>query len=166
MRNDAGLLPLTGEPKRVLVTGWGASSTEALAGRIAVRGPDVGALPTGATPTVSDIAAAVGAAKGVDLVIVLTNALSAHPEQQELLREMVAAGVPVVAVAVRNPYDVAYAESETTWLATYSYTPVALESLSRVLFGEVRPEGKLPVNIPFADDPTMTRYPFGYGLSW
>ena len=84
VRNDAGLLPLTGEPKRVLVTGWDASSTEALAGRIAVRGPDVGALPTGATPTVSDIAAAVGAAKGVDLVIVLTNALSAHPEQQNL----------------------------------------------------------------------------------
>ena len=99
-------------------------------------------------------------------MIVLTNALSGHPEQQELLREMVAAGAPVVAVAVRNPYDVAYVESETTWLATYSSTPVALESLSRVLFGEVRPEGKLPVNIPFADDPTMTRYPFGYGLSW
>ena len=166
VRNDAGLLPLTGEPKRVLVTGWGDSSTQVLAERIAVRGPDVGALPTGATPTVSDIAAAVGASKGVDLVIVLTNALSAHPEQQELLREMVAAGVPVVAVAVRNPYDVAYVESETTWLATYSYTPVALESLSRVLFGEVRPRGKLPVNIPFADDPTMTRFPFGYGLSW
>src|SRR5437870_5891452 len=166
VRNDAGLLPLTGQPKRVLVTGWGDSSTQALAERIAVRGPDVGALPTGATPTVSDIAAAVGAAKGVDLVIVLTNALSAHPEQQELLREMVAAGVPVVAVAVRNPYDVDFVESETTWLATYSYTPVALESLSRVLFGEVRPQGKLPVNIPFADDPTMTRYPFGYGLSW
>ena len=73
---------------------------------------------------------------------------------------------PVVAVAVRNPYDVAYVETETTWLATYSSTPVALESLSRVLFGEVRPRGKLPVNIPFAEDPTMTRYPFGYGLSW
>jgi len=52
------------------------------------------------------------------------------------------------------------------WLATYSYAPVAPESLARVSFGEVCPQGKLPVDLPSANDPNSTRYPFGHGLSW
>ena len=38
--------------------------------------------------------------------------------------------------------------------------------LARVLFGEVGPAGKLPVDVPDANEPAKIRYPFGHGLSW
>jgi hypothetical protein len=42
--------------------------------------------------------------------------------------------------------------------------PSGLESLVRVLFGEVKPSGRTPVTIPLADQPGTTLYPFGTGL--
>jgi len=69
-------------------------------------------------------------------------------------------------VAVRNPYDVAHLGDAPTYVATYSYSPVALTSLARVLTGEVSPSGRLPVDIPMADDPEQVLYPFGHGLTW
>jgi beta-N-acetylhexosaminidase len=51
-----------------------------------------------------------------------------------------------------------------TYFATYSSLPVAMESLTRVLFGEIEPQGRLPVMIPTAMDPAAELYPFGHGL--
>jgi len=53
-----------------------------------------------------------------------------------------------------------------TYLATYSYSPVAIESAVRVITGEVAPTGKLPVDIPVAGDPSTALYPFGFGITW
>ena len=54
----------------------------------------------------------------------------------------------MVVVAVRDPYDIAYFTDAPTYLATYSTTAISMESLARVLFGEVQPAGKLPVDDP------------------
>ncbi len=51
-------------------------------------------------------------------------------------------------------------------LATYGFRAVSMEALSRVLFGEVNPSGRLPVSIPAANDPKNILYPYGYGLSY
>jgi beta-N-acetylhexosaminidase len=168
LRNDAGLLPLRQAPHSVLVTGWGVTTTRVLAERIAARGPTTTALATGLDPTDDDIARAVATASDRNLVVVLTNQLWAPGwgQQRKLLDQLAATSTPVVAVAVRDAYDAAYAESVSTWLATYSNAAVSMESLSRVLFGEVSPAGKLPVSVPAADAPVTTRYPFGYGLTW
>lgn len=155
VRNDAGLLPLAARPTAPLVTGWGETTTRTLSGLLGGT-----ALPTGATPTQAQVAAAVQAAADADLVVVLTNALSRQPAQQTLLTALLATGKPVVAVAVQNPYDVAHTAAPT-WLATYSYSAVAMESLARVITGAVRPHGRLPVAVP-----GPTPYPFGHGLGW
>ena len=68
-------------------------------------------------------------------------------------------------VAVRDPYDIAYFTDAPTYLATYSTTAISVESLARVLFGEVQPAGLLPVAIPAAGDPGTALYPFGHGLT-
>jgi beta-N-acetylhexosaminidase len=41
-----------------------------------------------------------------------------------------------------------------------------MESLSRVLFGEVNPSGKLPVSIPVAGNPKKILFPYGHGLRY
>ena len=61
--------------------------------------------------------------------------------QQRLVKALVATGTPVVVVAVRDPYDIAYLPGVRTYLATYSYSPVAIEAAARVITGEVAPDG-------------------------
>ncbi|MBA3290796.1 MAG: glycoside hydrolase family 3 C-terminal domain-containing protein, partial [Actinobacteria bacterium] len=86
--------------------------------------------------------------------------------QQELVRDLLATGTPVIVLAVRDPYDIAYFTDAPTYVATYSYSPVSLRATTRVLFGEVNPTGRLPVAIPTADDPDTELYPYGHGLSY
>nr|WP_162470747.1 glycoside hydrolase family 3 protein [Saccharothrix deserti] len=155
VRNDAGVLPLAAKPTSALVTGWGETTSRTLAAALGGT-----ALPTGTAPTEAQITAAVQAAANADLVVVLTNALSRQPAQQTLLTRLLATGKPVVAVAAQNPYDVAHTAAPT-WLATYSYGAVSMQSLARVITGEVTPVGKLPVAVP-----GPTPYPFGHGVGW
>ena len=51
-------------------------------------------------------------------------------------------------VAVRDPYDINLFPQVRAYVATYSYTAAALDSMVRVLFGELDPSGRLPVTIP------------------
>ena len=86
--------------------------------------------------------------------------------QQRLVKALVATGTPVVVVAVRDPYDIAYLPGVRTYLATYSYSPVAIEAAARVITGEVGPTGTLPVDVPVAGAPSQVLFPFGSGLTW
>jgi beta-N-acetylhexosaminidase len=170
LRNDAGLLPLRSAPATVLVTGVGdtrlpASSPTWLAGRITARGSAAIALPTGANPGQDVVTQAVTVSAGADLIVVLTNNLGGRAEQRALLRRLLATGKPVVAVASQVPYDAAVVEAPT-WIASYTWRAVSMESLARVLFGEVSPRGRLPVDIPAGGDLPTVRHPFGTGLSW
>ncbi|ATE52089.1 glycoside hydrolase family 3 protein [Actinosynnema pretiosum] len=160
VRDDAGVVRAGRLPGSVLVTGWGEATTAALAERLRARGATTQVVVTGSAPNEQQIAGAVSSAGGVGAVVVLTNALSRQPAQRALVDRLVASGKPVVAVAVQNPYDVGHSNAQA-WLATYSYGAVAMESVARVLSGEVRPGGRLPVDVP---EPVA--YPLGHGLSW
>lgn len=172
LRNDEGALPLASAAGSVLVTGWGVATTAAMGQAMERRGSTVGVRQTGARPTAAGIAAAVADARGRDVVVVLTqkawDSAVTDPEgrQQRLVRELVATGTPVVHIAVRDPYDVAYMPEVATSLATYSYTAVSMESAAKVIHGEITPTGTLPVDVPVADQPDNVLYPFGYGKSW
>ncbi len=168
LRDDAGQLPLAENPGRMFVTGQGERATATLAEKIRQRGPEASALATGSSPTPERIQRAVERAKKHDVTVVLTNAAwrEDHASQRDLLRALRDAGVRVVAVAVRDPYDAAYVDQVRTWLSTYSSEAVSMESLTRVLFGENAPTGKLPVPVPDPDHPGTNLYPFGHGLTW
>jgi beta-N-acetylhexosaminidase len=176
VRNDAGVLPLSADPRRVLVTGWGVTTTQTLGATIVRRGQTVTILETGATPAQTRIDEAVAQAANNDLVVVSTmNASSVDlatgqptasaAAQQALVRALRATGKPVVVAGMRNPYDISAFGDAPTYLATYGYTAGSIESLTRVLYGEVNPTGKLPVTIPRADG-SGALYPFGHGLSY
>ncbi|NDU76626.1 glycoside hydrolase family 3 protein [Actinomadura sp. DSM 109109] len=174
VRNGDGVLPLRPGARRVLVTGWGVSTTASLGTEIARRGATTTIRQTGLSPGPAQIDEAVAAARDQDLVVAVTNrAWDVKPEpghngpgQADLVKALVATGRPVVAVAVRDPYDIAWFPEATTYLATYSYTAEALRSAARVLFGELDPRGRLPVDIPARDEPGTVLYPFGHGLGY
>lgn len=164
--ND-GALPLAEPEGDALVTGWGASTTAVLAEEFAARGWTAEALATGAAPNETDIAAAVEAAAGRDLVVVATNGVADDPAQADLVAALHEAGAPVVAIAVRDPYDVAHhLEDTAAALATYSYAEGGLRSVVGVIFGELAPRGRLPVDIPSAEDPGTALFGFGHGLAY
>ncbi|MFD5825333.1 glycoside hydrolase family 3 N-terminal domain-containing protein [Lentzea sp. NPDC060358] len=153
VRNDEQALPLNATAP--LVVGTGDAQVAALATRI--KGAKV---VTATSPTPAQVQQAVAAAANADKIVVLTNNASTRPAQVDLVNQLVATGKPVVAVATANPYDVAYGNAKT-WLATYSTTTVSMEALARILLGEAKPQGKLPVDVP-----GPTPYPFGHGVTW
>lgn len=165
LKDEADVLPLSeDEALDVLVTGWGVSTVSALGEAIGARGQNVVTLQTGQEPTQAMIDAAVMAAQDSDLVVVSSMRAGQRPTQVQLVEALRATGKPVIVTAVRDPYDIAYMTEVETYFATYSSLPVAMESLTRVLFGEIEPQGRLPVMIPTAMDPAAELYPFGHGL--
>ncbi|MFD0690065.1 glycoside hydrolase family 3 protein [Actinomadura fibrosa] len=174
VRNDAGVLPLRPGARNVLVTGWGVTTTATLAAEIAKRGATTTVRETGLSPAQARIDQAVAAAREQDLVVAVTNRAwdvqteppHQGPGQANLVKALVATGKPVVVIAARDPYDIAYFTEARTYLATYSYTAEALRSAVKVLFGELNPRGRLPVAIPASDEPGTALYPFGHGLGY
>ncbi|GAA2454084.1 glycoside hydrolase family 3 protein [Actinomadura vinacea] len=173
VKNGANLLPLAPGARKVLVAGWGAAPTAALGGEIAARGATATVRETGLSPGQAQIDRAVAAARESDLVVAVTNRAwdvepeSGHngPGQMNLVKALIATGKPVVVIAARDPYDIAYFTEANTFLATYSYTAEALRAVAKVLFGEIDPAGRLPVTIPVRDQ-TAALYPFGHGLGY
>ncbi|WP_262849543.1 glycoside hydrolase family 3 protein [Mumia quercus] len=176
VKNEDGVLPLASGPRRVLVAGWGVATTQAIANAFGSRGATTRVLESGTTPSAAAIANAVTAAQSSDVVVVSTNnAYALNPDtggptaaavaQTALVRALIATGKPVVVAAVRNPYDVASFPEAPTVLDTYGYTVHQMESLVRVMYGEVNPSGRLPVSIPRADG-SGELFPFGHGLGY
>ncbi|MFK4146326.1 glycoside hydrolase family 3 protein [Streptomyces sp. NPDC004065] len=173
--NEGRLLPLSRRThRRLLVVGADPASpsgttgppTGVLAAALTEQGFTATALSTGITPTAAAIDQAVAAAADADAVVVATYNVTAGSPQRTLVQRLVATGKPVVAIAVRNPYDVAQLPFAPAVLATYSWTDVELRAAARVVAGRVRPRGRLPVPVRRADDPAAQLYPIGYGLSY
>lgn len=171
------LLPLSRRSHRdLLVVGADPASpsgttgppTSTLANAFGELGFTARALSTGTAPNQAKIAEAVAAAEGRDAVVVATYNVTATSSQRTLVTALVATGVPVVTVAVRNPYDVAHLTGTgvAASLAAYSWTDVELRAAARVIAGHADPEGTLPVPVQRADDPAQVLYPVGHGLSY
>ncbi|POX56135.1 beta-N-acetylhexosaminidase [Streptomyces sp. Ru71] len=173
--NEGHLLPLNRrEHKKVLVVGADPASpsgttgppTRVLAAALTELGFTATALSTGTAPSAATIDRAVAAAADADAVVVGTYNVTASSSQRTLVRRLLETGRPVVAVAVRNPYDVAQLPDVRAYLASYSWTDVELRAAARVIAGRVDPRGTLPVPVMRADDPAQVLYPIGHGLSY
>lgn len=164
-----GTLPLDAAAgQSVFVTGWGAATTQTIADKMSERGATTTVLETGTRPSDAQIEAAVAQAEVHDVTVVTSFRAwtDGFSQQRELVRRLTETGKPVVAVSVRDAYDVGYYPDVPSYVVTYSWNGVSLESLVRVLYGEVNPTGKLPVTIPSATDPDTALYPFGHGLGY
>jgi beta-N-acetylhexosaminidase len=161
--DDADLVPLPSGS--TLVTGFGATGVPLLSQKLTARGHRAAGFVTGSTPTEATIADAVARAAAHDTVVVMTSSATRSPAQQALVAALRKTGKPVLVVAVANPYDISVLPGMPSHLVTYSTTPVALESVARLLDGTLTPRGKLPVDIPSATDPDTVLFGFGTGLT-
>jgi beta-N-acetylhexosaminidase len=146
---------------RVLVTGWGVSTTQNLTAGLNARGMTATRLWTG-SPSPAVIAQAVAAAQTADATVVSTNNVWSDPTQVSLVQALLATGKPVVVTSVGGPYDIAYFPQAPAYLAAYDYQPVSVTALADVLTGRAPTPGRLPVTIRTPDGTTVL-YPFGSG---
>lgn len=177
LKNDNRWLPLPSDLEKILIVGV-RDTVYAVADEIQRRFPKMRienyrashARPNNNwAPSASDIAVATAIAKEVDTVIVLTySSQEVSDGQVELIKTLSALNKPLVVVAEGLPYDIMKFPDISTYLVNYGYnrwgapSPVH-DAVTRatvdVLFGEFKPTGKLPVEIPGL-------FPLGYGISY
>jgi beta-N-acetylhexosaminidase len=96
----------------------------------------------------ADAIGALGAAatKGTVTVVGTVDAV-AHPGQGRLVEELVTRGVPVVAVALRTPFDILAYPSVGTYGCTYGIQPPNLDAMADALLGRIPFRGRVPVRL-------------------
>lgn len=166
VKNTGGLLPLAaGSRAKVLVTGWGLTSTRVLSDAVGTHGVTPQQFYAGTSPSAAVIALIVAAAKTSDATVVITSNAWGNTAQQNLVKALVATGKPVIPVSVGGPYDIAYYDSAAAFVAASSYSALSLQAAADTIFG-AKPVGRLPVDVPVAGDPSTVLYRRGTGLTY
>jgi beta-N-acetylhexosaminidase len=147
VKNDDDVLPLQ-EDESVFVTGPSLANPSEIADQLANQGIEASSFATATSPTAAEISEAAEQAANADKIIVTTYTANTNDAQQELVQVMMETEKPVIAAAMRNPYDIMVFPEVDAYLNAYSYLDVSVESMAKALAGEINPFGKLPVTIP------------------
>lgn len=120
---------------------------------------------------------------GQDLVLLVTYNLTNNPKNaQKIIDVARAKNVPLVVIASRNPYDIAYLENVENNIAIYGITGFDVtnnvrNSLETNIYSGLKtlfsvdkapinaPTGKLPVSIKSQNGETVL-FPYGFGLTY
>jgi beta-N-acetylhexosaminidase len=142
-RDDAKLLPLNAEQRVVVVVPDAPTRSLAEDDELASSLVDAVRQYAGRA-SAATARGAVDAARSADVVVLATFDLAQSAEQQELAKRLSSTGKPVVAVALRGPYDAAAAPAIGSFLAVYGDRPVHLQAAAEALFGKFSPTGRAP----------------------
>lgn len=159
VRNDVGILPLRPtvdqriaviipQPKDLTPADTSSYVTPMLAEGIRKYHPLTDKFVIPHAPQDSDIRDILGRMQRYDLVVVGTLNAFDQPTQARLVTLLLQGSAPVIIVALRLPYDLASFPQAPTFLCTYSILAPSMQALAGVLFGELKPSGRLPVSIP------------------
>jgi beta-N-acetylhexosaminidase len=160
VRDPGGLLPLLDGatdggpilaimPRPADLTPADTSSTvvPGLAAALRRYHRDVDEIVVDQAPDAASIAAVRDRAARARTVVIGTIDGHRQRAQIDLVEAVAATGTPVIAVALRGPWDVAAYPSSVTALATYSILPDSLEALAAMLAGKADALGRLPVAV-------------------
>lgn len=81
-----------------------------------------------------------------DLIVVGTINAHMNSKQASLVKILTTLSIPLVAVALRTPYDLIAYPQVKTYLCTYSILESSMRALAKGLFGEIEFTGRLPVS--------------------
>jgi beta-N-acetylhexosaminidase len=169
LRNRQRLLPLQLQPEEeLLVISFPQKITvveanngfdAGLAGAIAGRHPRVSqvVLADEHTAAMREQLQATLDLKRPALIMIVTRNARRHSGQAEVVKWLAANGYRLVVIALRTPYDLLAFPEVDTYVAAYGFRSVTLEALVKLLWGEILPQGKLPVSLPGL-------YPLGSGM--
>lgn len=90
----------------------------------------------------------VNACEEADKIIIVTNNILRDEEQQIVVQALMHQFADkTIAISTHAPYDYAAYPEVSTYIAAYSANPTTLESLSRLLYGQLTNRARLPVTI-------------------
>nr|WP_273851547.1 glycoside hydrolase family 3 protein [Pseudalkalibacillus spartinae] len=87
-----------------------------------------------------------------------------HPQMMMVNAIMNETDVPVIAVGIRNPYDIMAYPNVDSYLTQYGFRTASFEATAATIFGDNAPTGKLPITIPGESGGVL--YNFGHGLTY
>ena len=97
--------------------------------------------------TLNEMDVLIQKAKEFDVIIMGTLSVSSSSYEIELFNRLVKLDIPIVGVAMKNPYDLRFFPDVAAYLATYEFTYLALRTAAQAIFGKVSVSGKLPVTL-------------------
>jgi beta-N-acetylhexosaminidase len=147
LASDARLLAVMPEPRDLTPADTSSLVPAGLAAALRTVHPTVEEIVTSHPPTDRDIAAVRHRAATAAAVVVGTIDAVRDRAQARLVEASLSSGRPVIAVALRTPFDLATYPDAPTYLATYSILPDPLAALADVLVGRSGAVGRLPVAI-------------------
>ncbi|ARU63966.1 beta-N-acetylhexosaminidase [Tumebacillus avium] len=158
-KNEAGLLPLTvGAEETIAVVCLKNTLTSLVEDERYLINPlqraveashgNTRCLEVNNPPTAADIVQVLESLDGCAAVIVGTMNAQLAPGQAELVSRLNRAGIPLVVISMRTPYDLAVFPEVATHIAAYEFTPAALEIAVEAILGKRELRGRLPVTIP------------------
>lgn len=87
------------------------------------------------------------ACKDADRVVIGTYNARQNQGQVKLIDEIKKCSRNILTVLLRNPYDMLVLEGVSTCICAYEYTPLSVTSVLKVIAGDIKASGRLPVNI-------------------
>lgn len=155
LRNADSLLPLSRDDGRNLLVIVArsprfAAEAQHFFSEISRRHGQAQFLEIPPNPDSSALQAARALANDSDVLILGSFAWGTadFKDQLSLFRQLQDLGKPAVLASLMNPYDLRHFPEARTALCAYGLTRASLEAAARVLFGELKPRGRLPVTIP------------------
>nr|WP_244226724.1 glycoside hydrolase family 3 protein [Paenibacillus protaetiae] len=150
VKNEGGLLPLRKDANTLVL--WPdivpvSVADEMLAGDGTLGGCLSGRLERLTERSMSEADPLEGL-DSFEQIIVATYDAAKHETERSIAQQVIAAaGDRTIAVSVRNPHDLNLYPAAQAYLAVYECRPLALQSLAKVLTGELAPSGRLPLEL-------------------
>lgn len=91
--------------------------------------------------------ALVDKVKEYDNVVICSYNAYALKEQAEMINLLIKNAKNHYVIATRNPYDYLVLDNVENFVTLYEYTPNSIRTIVKYLQGDLKPNGKLPINI-------------------
>ncbi|WP_083436511.1 glycoside hydrolase family 3 protein [Paenibacillus sp. P22] len=160
VKNEGGLLPLPPEGRTLVL--WPEIVAVSVADEMLAGDGTLGSQLQKRLPNVEERRMSgsdpLAGLERFDCIVFVSYDAMKHPlERTTAERLMELAPEKTVAVSVRNPLDINLFPDVQAYLAVYECRPLALQSAAKALAGELKPSGRLPMEL-------SAEYPFGFGL--
>lgn len=103
---------------------------------------------TSVDPTDVEIEKILNAARNASAIFAASYNGHVKRGQLKLIRALASLGKPMIAAALRNPYDLGFLPEGVCGIAAYEYSNAVLTCIADIVRGKEKPEGKFSLSIP------------------